>query len=122
MKSIEVLAIIAIGCVLTIPSLAAAEPAPVENDNGTQPTIFQAVSTQSDTLNSTSQVEENLEGFEGSLSDRNTFVVEDNTGDVFINHIVEDKDLSLVDTDVKVIDTYEFTYQGQTFQNRIVQD
>lgn len=51
---------------------------------------------------------------------KGTYAVKNVDGFVFINHAVEYNELPAVATDVKIIETYEFSYDGKTFQNKVV--
>ena len=52
----------------------------------------------------------------------NAYVVRDNEGDLYINHIIPVDELPDPNLDVEVIDTYEVTYRGMTFTNKIVNE
>jgi methionyl-tRNA formyltransferase len=58
----------------------------------------------------------------GALELQNTeaYIVQDNDGDLFINHLVPVEDLQDPTLVVDTVDTYEITYRGMTFTNKIV--
>ncbi|MGB6231715.1 MAG: hypothetical protein WBF53_16480 [Litorimonas sp.] len=58
----------------------------------------------------------------GAFEVQNTdaYIVEDNEGDLYINHLVPVEDLQEVDQDFAVVDSYTFEHRGMTFTNRIV--
>ena len=66
----------------------------------------------------------NLTAVLGALEMQNTeaYIVQDNEGDLFINHLVPIEDLQDPTLDVDTVDTYEVTYRGMTFTNKIVSD
>ncbi|MEL6688068.1 MAG: hypothetical protein AAFP97_10665 [Pseudomonadota bacterium] len=60
----------------------------------------------------------------GALELQNTeaYIVQDNDGDLFINHLVPVEDLQDPTLMVDTVDTYEITYRGMTFTNKIVDE
>lgn len=60
----------------------------------------------------------------GALELQNTeaYIVQDNDGDLFINHLVPVEDLQDPTLLVDTVETYEITYRGMTFTNRVVAD
>ena len=58
----------------------------------------------------------------GAFSQQATeaYIVQDNEGDIFINHLVPVEALPDPNLDVEVIDTYEVTYRGMTFTNKVI--
>lgn len=42
-------------------------------------------------------------------------------GDVYFNHYVDRSNLAKVSTDIDVIETYNFTYKGRVYKNKIVE-
>lgn len=59
-----------------------------------------------------------LGAFEQQTTD--AYIVQNNDGDLFINHLVLIEELPDPALNVEVIDTYEITYRGVTFTNKIV--
>lgn len=60
----------------------------------------------------------------GALAQQTTdaYIVQDNDGDLFINHLVPVEDLPDPNLEVRTIDTYTTEYRGMTFTNKIVED
>lgn len=58
----------------------------------------------------------------GAFEQQNTdaYIVQNNNGDLFINHMVLIEELPDPALNVETIDTYEITYRGITFTNKIV--
>jgi hypothetical protein len=58
----------------------------------------------------------------GAFEQQNTdaYIVQDNDGDLFINHLVPIEELPDPALNVEVVETYEITYRGVTFTNKIV--
>ena len=66
----------------------------------------------------------NLTAVLGALEMQNTeaYIVQDNDGDLFINHLVPVEDLQDPNLMVDTVETYEVTYRGMTFTNKVVED
>ena len=66
----------------------------------------------------------NLTAVLGALEMQNTeaYIVQDNDGDLFINHRVPVEDLQDPNLMVDTVETYEVTYRGMTFTNKVVED
>jgi hypothetical protein len=60
----------------------------------------------------------------GALAEQTTdaYVVQDNEGDIYINHVVPSEDLLDTTLMVETVDTYQITHRGMTFTNKIVTD
>lgn len=48
------------------------------------------------------------------------YIVQDQSGDLFINHLVPLSDLPDPQLEIDVVDTYQVTYRGVTYTNKIV--
>lgn len=58
----------------------------------------------------------------GAFEVQNTdaYIVENNAGDLFINHLIPVEDLPDPTLSVQTEDTYTFEYNGRTYTNRII--
>lgn len=61
-----------------------------------------------------------LGAFEKQTTD--AYIVQNNEGDLFINHLVLIEELPDPVLDVETVETYEITYRGITFTNKIVSE
>lgn len=59
-----------------------------------------------------------LGAFEQQTTD--AYIVQNNAGDLFINHLVLIEELPDPSLDVETVETYEITYRGITFTNKII--
>ncbi|MGJ8558861.1 MAG: hypothetical protein ACSHX3_01355 [Litorimonas sp.] len=59
-----------------------------------------------------------LGAFEQQTTD--AYIVQNNNGELFINHLVPIEELPDPSLTVEVVDTYEITYRGITYTNKIV--
>lgn len=48
--------------------------------------------------------------------------VQDNQGQVFINRTLSQSELTPFNSNVRVIDSYEFSHEGVTYQNKIIEN
>ena len=56
-----------------------------------------------------------------STAENNDLIrVRDNDGNIHYNHVLTPSELTEVDYDLEIVDTYSFNYQGQTYTNKIV--
>ncbi|GHA96622.1 hypothetical protein GCM10009069_19570 [Algimonas arctica] len=58
----------------------------------------------------------------GAFEQQNTdaYIVQNNNGDLYINHLVPIEDLPDPALTVDVVDTYEITYRGVTYTNKVI--
>jgi hypothetical protein len=70
------------------------------------------------------RIDEDREAVLGAFEQQNTdaYIVQNEEGDLFINHLVPVEDLSDPALDVEVVDTYEVTYRGVTYTNKVIAD
>ena len=68
------------------------------------------------------RMDKNNEAVLGAFEEQNTdaYIVQDNEGDLYINHLVAIEDLPNPDLDVETVETYEVTYRGMTFTNKVI--
>jgi hypothetical protein len=68
------------------------------------------------------QMNENGQAVLGAFEQQTTdaYIVQNNTGDLFINHLVLIEDLPDPVLNVETIETFETTYRGMTFTNKVV--
>jgi len=67
-------------------------------------------------------MDEDREAVLGAFEQQNTdaYIVQDEDGDLFINHLVLIEELPDPALDVEVVETYEVTYRGVTYTNKVV--
>jgi hypothetical protein len=51
----------------------------------------------------------------------NVFPVQDENGNIFYNQIIPASDLTPVDFDVEIVDSYEFSHEGRIYRNNIIE-
>lgn len=70
------------------------------------------------------RMDEDREAVLGAFEQQNTdaYIVQDEDGDLYINHLVAVEDLPDPALEVEVVDTYEVTYRGVTYTNKIIAD
>lgn len=61
-----------------------------------------------------------LGAFEQQETD--AFIVQNNEGDLFINHLVPIQELPDTDLNVEVLDTYQIEYRGMVFTNTVIDE
>lgn len=68
------------------------------------------------------RIDEDNQAVLGAIEEQRTeaYIVQNNEGDLYINHLVPYEELPDPELDVEVVDTYEITYRGMTFTNKIV--
>lgn len=49
------------------------------------------------------------------------FIVRDEDGNVFYNHVVRQDELTDLSDDIEVVDTYTFSHEGDVYKNKIVE-
>lgn len=68
------------------------------------------------------EMNEDSQAVLGAFEQQNTdaYIVQDNNGDLFINHLVLIEELPNTALVLETVETYETTYRGVTFTNKIV--
>jgi len=68
------------------------------------------------------RMSEDTQAVLGAFEQQNTdaYIVQNNDGALFINHLVLIEDLPDPTLSVDVVDTYEITHRGMTFTNKII--
>lgn len=70
------------------------------------------------------RIDEDREAVLGAFEQQNTdaYIVQNEEGDLFINHLVPVEDLPDPALAIDVVDTYEVTYRGVTYTNKVIAD
>lgn len=123
MNSITTPVIATLASIALLPFGAKAGPTATKLD--TQSDVTVAVNTDTSAISQTTlyAVQDREEVLSTSIRENqgDLIPVRDQDGEIYYNHILEPEDLTEVDFDLDVINTYEFTYQGRTYVNKIVE-
>ncbi len=124
MTKSKTLTLISLAALVATPQFASANSHTTDKTSLSQSSTYSTVQQQSKPMKVVKQRVQREAVLSAGPTTRNVdgYQVQNSVGQTFTNRSLSAKELTQYNTNVRVIDVYEFTHNGKTYRNKIVEN